>query len=100
MLDRRNAIVQFTLVLLAGCAGIPGERAQETIALPYVSSFSGNSPGDGVPNGWRIWTLSKFKKATQYQLVNDSGQVVVKASARASASGLVHPIKLDPEEGR
>jgi hypothetical protein len=49
-----------------------------------------------VPGGWRVWTLSKFKKATEYRLVDDSGRIVVKASARASASGLVHPIKLDP----
>jgi len=88
------------LALAAGCAGMPveqpAEQPPETIALPYVTSFSDNAPGDAVPNGWRLWTLSRFKKATQYQLVDNDGHTVVKAHAQASASGLVHPLKLDP----
>jgi len=49
-----------------------------------------------MPDGWRAWTLSKFKKPTQYQLVDSDGKTVVKASARGSASGLVHPLSIDP----
>ncbi len=84
------------LLLIAGCASVPVERPQETLALPYVKSFSGSPPGDNLPGGWRLWTLSRFKKPTQYQLVNDTGRIVVKASAHSSASGLVHPLSLDP----
>ena len=96
MLELRHVIAVVTLALVGGCAGVPAYRADETLVLPYVSSFSDARPGDGVPGGWRVWTLSKFKKATEYRLVDDSGRIVVKASARASASGLVHPIKLNP----
>ena len=86
------------LALIAGCASVPVpvEPPPETIVLPYVKKFSDNLPGDAMPSGWRLWTLSRFKKATQYRLEDDAGRVVVKASAQASASGLVHPLKLDP----
>lgn len=90
------------LALMAGCASAPVERpaepSPEAIVLPYVSSFSANAPGDAVPNGWRLWSLSRFKKATQYQLVDYAGKTVVKAHAKASASGLVHALKLDPRQ--
>ncbi len=80
----------FAVALLWGCASV-----QEAIRLPYVSSFSGVAPGESLPPGWEKWTLSRLKKATQYRLVDDSGRTVVKAHAQASASGLVHPIRID-----
>ncbi|MBI1965140.1 MAG: DUF3047 domain-containing protein [Betaproteobacteria bacterium] len=82
--------------LAAGCASV-ADRAPETIVLPYVSSFSENRPGGAPPPGWENWTLSRFKKPTQYQLVDDAGKTVVRASADASASGLVHRLTLDPK---
>ncbi len=88
------------LALMAGCASTPPEKqpSTETIALPYVTSFSQNAPGDAVPRGWRPWTLSRFKKPTQYQLVDDAGRTVVRAYAQTSASGLIHTLKLDPRQ--
>lgn len=84
--------------LLAACAGAPVNQpaAPAVVALPHVHHFSLNRPGDPMPTGWQPWTLSRFKKPTQYQLVDSDGRTVVKASARASASGLVHPLGLDP----
>ena len=76
--------------LLSGCAGLPDQ-----VALPYVASFSEAAPGETLPNGWQKWTLSRLKKATQYQLVDYDGRTVVRARADASASGLVHPIRVD-----
>jgi hypothetical protein len=83
--------------LLAGCSAVPvaDNPAPEVVALPYVRHFSANAPGDHVPDGWRPWTLSRFKRPTQYQLVDYNGRTVVKASAKASASGLVHPLMVD-----
>jgi hypothetical protein len=66
------------------------------IVLPYVSNFSDSAPGSDVPDGWRPWTLSKFKKPTEYVLVDDAGRTVVRARSEASASGLIHPLRLRP----
>jgi len=67
----------------------------DAVTLPYVKSFSDNRPGEELPDGWEPWTLSRLKKPTQYKLVDDAGRTVVKASADASASGLVHRLKVD-----
>jgi hypothetical protein len=96
MLIRLRVVVVLALVLAGGCAAVPDDREREIIELPRVSGFSDNPPGSSVPRGWRVWTLSKFKRPTEYRLVDDFGRVVIEASARASASGLIHPVKLDP----
>lgn len=83
------------LLIVSGCA-ITAEPAAE-IALPYVKLFSDNDPGDALPNGWKVWTLSRFKKSTEYKLVDTEGRTAVKANAAASASGLVHKLDLDPQ---
>jgi hypothetical protein len=89
------ALAAVYAILAAGCATV-AERAPETVPLPYVRNFSDSPPGEGVPQGWQKWTLSKFKKPTQYKLVTEDGRTVVKASADASASGLVHSVTIDP----
>lgn len=77
--------------LVSGCASL-----RDSVTLPYVASFSDGVPGTELPAGWEPWELSKFKKSTQYQLVSQDGRTVIKASARASASGLVHRLVVDP----
>lgn len=86
------------LCALAGCATLPDGPTE--IALPYVKIFSKNKPAeDGkLPDGWRLWTLSKLKKPTRYVLVDYQGRTVVKAQADASASGLVHKLDIDSRE--
>lgn len=90
----RGGIAGIALAVLAGCA-VP-ERVPEAVSLPQVSRFSANDPGEGVPAGWRPWTLAKFKKPTQYRLTSYDGRTVIKASADSSASGLVHAVAIDP----
>lgn len=99
MAGRRWAAAMAT-AWLAGCASVPDEErpAAEAVILPYVKSFSANAPGAGSPEGWRPWVLSRFKKPTKYRLVDNDGTTVVEASASASASGLVHPLRLDPRQ--
>jgi hypothetical protein len=82
-------------LLAAGCAGV-ADRAPAPPTPSAVSRFSANPPGAGTPRGWEIWRLSRFKKPTRYELVSEGGRTVVAASADASASGLVHRLKLDP----
>ena len=90
------------LVLLTGCAGSNrGQEREERIALPDVprlDAFSKARPGAELPGGWRVWTLSRFKKSTDYVLVADAGRTVIKAHADSSASGLVHDAHVDPRE--
>lgn len=82
------------IALIAGCAAVAPQP--EYLVLPYVKTFSENSPGADVPQGWERWTLSRLKKSTQYQLVDNDGKTVIKASAQASASGLTHRLQLEP----
>ena len=85
-------VAALAAALIGGCASLP-----DTLTLPYVASFSDSPPGEALPQGWQPWTLSKLKKSTQYQLVSQDGRTVVKASANASASGLVYPIEVNPK---
>lgn len=87
------------LLLITGCATIATEDtgAPEQVTLSHVRSFSGHPPGEALPQGWQPWILSRFKRPTEYRLVNQHGKTVVRARARASASGLVHPLALDPQ---
>ena len=98
MCMKGRAALFAALLLIAGCATVATEDTKEpgTVALPYVRSFSGHPPGETLPPGWQPWILSQFKRPTEYRLVNDQGKTVVRARARASASGLKHPLELDP----
>lgn len=82
--------------LLGGCAGLPPEAVQET--KKTVTAFSLAQPNGTLPGAWQPWRLSKLKRLTSYELVDYNGAVVVKAMSAASASGLAHPLDLDPRE--
>jgi hypothetical protein len=84
--------------LLQGCTTLPDDAPP--VRLKYVSNFSGNRAHEGLPEGWQPWTLSRFKKPTEYRLVSENGATVVRARASSSASGLVHPLDLDPGQYR
>ena len=90
----RSVALAAMLALGAGCATTP--ELPETVALPQVRSFSGHPEGETLPPGWQPWILSRFKRPTAYRLVNEQGRTVVSARAESSASGLIHPLKLDP----
>jgi len=84
------------LLLVAGCATAPLDEASVAGRLPQkVSRFSAHQPGDALPQGWSPWVLSGFKRPTEYRLVPKDGVTVMHANARASASGLIHPLSID-----
>ena len=91
----RSVAFAAALALSAGCATTP--ELPETVALPQVRSFSGHPEGETLPPGWHPWILSRFKRPTAYRLVNEQGRTVVSARAESSASGLIHPLQLDPK---
>lgn len=91
-----KSLIAATAFLAGGCATAPSTVPPDTIALRYVSRFSESPPEAKLPPGWRPWTLSRFKKSTEYAVVEADGRRVIRAAAEGSASGLVHPLDLDP----
>ena len=51
-------------------------------------------------DGLAGWEEKSFKGLTQYHLTPEKGRVVVKATSRATASGLVRKIRFDPKKYR
>lgn len=63
-----------------------------------VGSFAAAQPGDGLPSGWNPLDLKNIERATRYSIVTDGGTSVLRAESKASASGIVHRLQLDPGE--
>jgi hypothetical protein len=84
------------LLVVSGCTLTPESPPGEDAALPYVTSFATGRSGSVDGSGWQEWSFSRFKKPTRYELIEDSGARVIKASAEGSASGLRHALKVDP----
>ncbi len=63
-----------------------------------VGNFSIATPGEPFPQGWKPLTFDNIPEQTQYDLVKDEQQVVVKAISRQSSSGLTREISIDPKE--
>ena len=63
-----------------------------------VGKFSTAEPGDRLPAGWYPLTFKKIPSHTKYTLIKDGNAVVIKAVSRASASGLIRKVRVDPEK--
>jgi len=83
-----------TFLLLAGH---PAVRAESPGVLD-VGRFSAGKPGGELPKDWAPFTFRGIDRHTDYRLVEEDGKVVVKATAHASASGLMRRIAIDPRE--
>jgi len=70
----------------------------ESPAVIEVGLFSAEAATNPLPAHWEPLNFKKIERHTQYQLVEENGQVVVKATAEASASGLIRKIAIDPKE--
>lgn len=67
-------------------------------AVIEVGKFSAARAGDKLPSDWKPLAFKKIEKHTTYTLVKDGDKVVIKAVAKASASGLTREIKINPKE--
>ena len=54
-----------------------------------VGRFSAEREGSALPTGWKPLTFRNIERHTRYSMVRESGSVVLRADAEASASGLV-----------
>ena len=61
-----------------------------------VGAFSTADVEAPLQDGWEPLALGK-KTTTHYELVEDAGTVVVKATSEDAASGLVKPVLIDPQ---
>lgn len=93
---RRGAWRLRVLILLSLLfAGFVSTRALSAEPCT-VPAFSAAGTQDRLPPGWQPWILSRFKRETEYRLVEEEGVRVVEAHADRSASGLTTHLHLDP----
>lgn len=85
-------------VLLAGSVGDQAISWGQSSPLIEVGKFSSEQPGAALPQGWKPLTFKKIAKHTEYVLVRDGDQVVVKATSQASASGLTKEVSINPKD--
>jgi len=88
------------LTLVLGLLSLPSSTAviAESPDQLVVGNFSLAVPGGPFPQGWKPLIFEKITEHTQYDLVKDEQQVMVKAVSRQSFSGLTREISLDPKE--
>lgn len=60
-----------------------------------ITRFSA-SASKGVPLYWEPLVIHRTKKLTEYKLVPDDGRTVLHATAKASSSGLMQKVRIDP----
>ena len=96
-MNARPRIISVMILVAVGVGSQTLSLAQST-PLIEVGMFSADQPGAGLPNGWKPLTFKKIPKQTEYSLVRDGEQVVVKATSEASASGLTKEVAIDPKE--
>ncbi len=63
-----------------------------------IGLFSQAQPNGSFPDGWKPLTFEKIPTHTQYELVKDGEETVVKATSQQSSSGLTREILIDPKE--
>jgi hypothetical protein len=63
-----------------------------------VGKFSDVSLNEKIPSQWQPLTFKNIDKHTGYSLVKDNGKTVIRAESKASASGLIRKISIDPRE--
>jgi hypothetical protein len=63
-----------------------------------VGKFSASQVGASLPDGWKPLTFTKIPKHTSYEVVKDGEVTIVKAVSKASASGLIKSVVIDPKE--
>jgi len=86
-------------VLAAALAAGPANERAASENERTGLHFGWSAPGpDGLPPGWEPLTFPNVRRHTRYEIVSEDGAAVMKATADASASGLIHRVDADPRE--
>jgi hypothetical protein len=80
------------------CLSLLSWNLQAQSDVIEIGKFSAEPAGNVPPGDWKPLTFKNIERHTSYTLVKDGETTVVKASANASASGLIRKIKIDPKE--
>jgi hypothetical protein len=86
----KSTVNPLLTVLLAITLASSVAKAEKASLLPAFSSLS------AIGEDWTPLTFPNIEAHTQYQLVSENGQQVVRAMADDSASGLIHRLTLTP----
>lgn len=67
-------------------------RPQDTLK---VGNFSVAAEGNELPSEWKPLTFDNVERHTDYALVEEDGEVVIKAVSENAASGLIRKVDID-----
>jgi hypothetical protein len=90
-----------SVMLLGGIAMVLAgslPTGAQTGTTVEVATFSRATVGQSVPDGWKPLIFKKVPAQTKYEIINESGSTVIKASSEASASGLTKAVMINPRE--
>jgi hypothetical protein len=97
-LNRRNDRAAGLIVVLIAFLVSAAAVLAESPSVIEVGVFSSEKTTNRLPAHWEPLYFKKIKRHTDYRLAEEDGQVVVKAVADASASGLMRRITIDSSE--
>jgi len=86
---------QFLILLI--CL-FPPIMAAETQNLLKVGNFSSETSGTTIPSGWEAYFFKKIARHTDYRIVEQDDNTVLRAESRASASGIIKKVSIDPKK--
>lgn len=81
------------LALLLAATAVPAATSDYAVA-----EFSKLRAGGALPSEWRMTTVPRVDRHTQYSLVDDNGVTVLRAEADRSMSSLLRRVDIDPAQ--
>jgi len=91
-----NQLLRYGFILMLAAA-IPAVVCGSDKRDFVLERFSEMDP-NGAVTGWTPMTFDKIESHTRYTLVDEGGRTVLRADSRASASGLVRKMDVDPKD--
>ncbi|MEI7969973.1 MAG: DUF3047 domain-containing protein [Betaproteobacteria bacterium] len=91
------AAVVFLVALLP--LALPWVARADGTGVPVIARFSGASPGEALPAGWRDAFLSRTARRTRYRIVDDAGISLLQADSDGTMSGVSHTVRAVPLPG-